>query len=227
MQFIAEALAGAYQIHTVDLPGHGASPPPPTAWGVPEHARLLHTYIQDEIRKPVSIVGHSNGGRIALYMASEPEMQSAVRRLVLISPSGIAPERSWSVAMRSTVATTLKAPLQMLPPSLRTPALDWLRHSALWRLLGSSDYNRATGAMRETFVKTVSHHLDDRVCRIQIPVLIFWGTADEAVSRRQMETLDAEIDDCGVVELEGAGHYGHQERVDTFLSATRYFLEET
>jgi pimeloyl-ACP methyl ester carboxylesterase len=227
MQPIAEALADTYQTHTLDLPGHGASPPPPTAWGVPEHARLLHSYIRDAIQAPVSIIGHSNGGRIALYMASDPEMCAALQRLVLISPSGIAPERSWSVAVRSAVATTLKAPFQMLPKPLRRPALDWLRHSALWRLLGSSDYNRATGAMRETFVKTVSHHLDDRVDRIQLPVLIFWGTRDEAVSRRQVETLEAAIDDCGVVNLEGAGHYGHLEQLDTFLSATRYFLETT
>lgn len=224
---IADALVDRYETHTPDLPGHGDSPPPPTAWGVPEHAALLHTYIQTEIRRPVTIIGHSNGGRIALYMASEPSMAEAVERLVLVSPSGIAPARSWSYVLRAGLARTLKAPLQALPSPVRAPAMDWLRHSAVWRLLGSSDYNAATGTMRETFVKTVSHHLDDRVSRIDVPVLVFWGTQDEAISRRQMKTLERAIDDCGLVELDGAGHYGHLDARSTVLSATRYFLDAT
>jgi pimeloyl-ACP methyl ester carboxylesterase len=225
MQPLADALSDRYDTHTPDLPGHGGSPPPPTAWGVPEHADLLHAYIREEIREPVTLIGHSNGGRIGLYMASEPSMQANVSRLVLVSPSGIEPERSWSFYARAGVARALKAPLQMLPPPVRAPALDWLRHSAVWRLLGSSDYNAASGTMRETFVKTVSHHLDDRVSRIDVPVLVFWGTEDEAISRQQMDVLEAAIDDCGIVELDGAGHYGHLDAFPTVLSATRSFLD--
>jgi pimeloyl-ACP methyl ester carboxylesterase len=103
--------------------------------------------------------------------------------------------------------------------------MDWLRHSLVWRLLGSSDYNTLSGVMRETFVKTVNHHLDGDLKQIQVPTLLFWGTADTAVSRRQMEIIEASIDDCGLVELEGAGHYGHLDNFDTVLSGTRHFLE--
>ena len=33
------------------------------------------------------------------------------------------------------------------------------------------------------------------------------------------------IDDCGLVELDGAGHYGHLDDFEAVLSATRHFLE--
>lgn len=222
---LARALSDTYRTYAVDLPGHGTSPAPPDPWGVPEHGRLLHTLIQDRIQRPVTVIGHSNGGRIALYMASTPDLSEGIERLVLISPSGVKPRRSWGQTLRSGLATTLKAPIQSLPSPLREPAEDWLRHSLIWRWLGSSDYNAASGIMRETFVKTVNFHLDDALHRIEVPTLLFWGTEDEAVSRRQMEVLESRIDDCGLVELEGAGHYGHLDDIDTVHSGIRYFLE--
>lgn len=222
---LADALSGTYWIHTVDLPGHGASPPPPEPWGVPEHAELLRAYVQDNIQRTVTAIGHSNGGRIALYMAGTPDVDDVIDRLVLISPSGVRPERSVGYYVRSGLAKALKAPFQALPSPLREPAMDWLRHSLAWRLLGSSDYNTLSGIMRETFVKTVNHHLNGALHRIQVPTLLFWGTEDKAVSRRQMAIIEDAVDNCGLVELEGAGHYGHLDDVETVVAATRHLLE--
>lgn len=225
MRPLANALSASYQTHTLDLPGHGTSPPPPEPWGIPEHADLLHAYVEEKIQSPVTVIGHSNGGRLALYMASTPGMSDAIDRLVLISPSGVQPKRSLSYYVRSGIATALKTPLQGLPSPLHEPAMDWLRHSLVWRLLGSSDYNTLQGVMRETFVKTVNYYLDGALNRIQAPTLLFWGTEDEAVSRRQMNVIEDALDDCALVELEGAGHYGHLDDFETVLSATRHFLE--
>jgi pimeloyl-ACP methyl ester carboxylesterase len=159
-------------------------------------------------------------------MASTPAHARLVERLALISPSGVRPTRSWDYYVRSGLASTLKAPFEVLPEALRAPALDWLRHSLVWRLLGSSDYNTLSGVMRETFVKMVNHHLDDALQRIRVPTLLFWGTDDQAVSRRQMKVLERSIEDCGLVELKGAGHYGHLDAFDTVLAGLRSFLED-
>jgi hypothetical protein len=42
-----------------------------------------------------------------------------------------------------------------------------------------------------------------------------------------MAVLEDTLADCGLVELEGAGHYGHLDQFDTVLSGTRHFLENT
>ncbi len=227
MRPLARGLSDVYRTHAVDLPGHGASPPPPEPWGVSEHAQVLHDYIRDEVQSSITIVGHSNGGRIALYMASRPDLPPSIDRLALISPSGVEPERSWSYYLRSSLASALKAPVQALPSSLQAPAEDWLRHSLVWRLLGSEDYNAQEGVMRETFVKTVNYHLDGELRRIQAPTLLFWGTEDESVSRRQMNVMETTIDDCGLVELDGAGHFGHLDQPQPVLSGLRHFLENS
>lgn len=227
MRVIAQSLSDTYRVYNVDLPGHGASPPPPEPWGVPEHAAVLRAFIEDHIGTEVTIIGHSNGGRIALYMASTPELASFVKRLVLVSPSGVTPQRTWRYHARKGFAQALKKPFEVLPAPAREPALDWLRHSLVWKALGSSDYNALQGVMRETFVRTVTHHLDGPVHRIDAPTLLFWGTEDEAISRYQIEFLEDAIADAGLVVLEGAGHYGYLDDFDTFISATRYFLEHS
>ena len=80
--------------------------------------------------------------------------------------------------------------------------------------------------MRETFVKTVNCYLDDQVKQVSVPTLLFWGNKDTAVSRHQMEVLESSIPDAGLVELDQAGHYGYLDAPDTFVAATRYFLEQ-
>jgi len=227
MKPVADALSDRYRTHTVDLPGHGESPPPPAPWGVPEHADLILAYVTEQIGQPVTIFGHSNGGRIGLFMAATDPYADVVARLVLVSPSGMTSERSWSTRAKALLAKVLKAPIIALPSPIREPAEDWLRHSVVWRALGSSDYNQASGVMRETFVKTVTHTLDGPVHRIDIPTIIFWGTEDTAITRGQIDALEQALSNCGVVPLEGAGHYGYLDEPSTVIPATRHFLENT
>lgn len=227
MKPLAAGLSHAYCTHAVDLPGHGASPPPPEPWGVAEQAQVVAEYVNENIGRSVSIIGHSNGGRLALYMASQDEMSDLIDALALISPSGVEPERTLGYHVRTAIATMLKAPVRVLPAPLRAPARDWLRHTVLWRVLGSSDYNAEEGVMRETFVKTVNHHLNGALGRIQVPTLLFWGSDDEAISRRQITVMEEAIQDCGLVELEGAGHFGHLDQPRRVLSAIRHFLENS
>lgn len=225
MRVIAGALQDTYRVYNLDLPGHGLSPAPAEPLGVPEHAAIVADFIRQVVAQPVTIIGHSNGGRISLFMASDPDYKSLIKRLILISPSGVAPHRPPGYYVKKYTAKILKAPFQILPKPLKEFGLDWLRHSLVWKLLGSSDYRALEGVMRETFVRTVTHHLDDRLPDIGVPTLLIWGENDTAISRRQMEVLEKGIADSGLVVLENAGHYGYLDDFDTFIAATHHFLK--
>ncbi len=225
MRSLAPPLAQDWRVLAPDLPGHGDSPPPPNAWGVPEYARLVAAFLASEGLKQVTIVGHSFGGRIALYMASEPELASYIERLILISPSGMRPTRSAGYYLRSGLARLLKTPITLLPPGLRATGMDWLRHTWLWPLLGSSDFRQLQGVMRETFVKTVNCYLEDRLGLVSAPVLILWGTEDDAISRQQMTKLAAGLPNATLVPLPKAGHYGYLDQPALATEAIGRFLE--
>lgn len=228
MDPIASRLADRCRVLNVDLPGHGHSPKPPEAIGIEEHADLVAALIDRHFGgRPVTLVGHSNGGRIGLYMASDPDYEQLIARLVLIAPSGVRRARTWSYHVKRGVAAVLKAPLALIPGGkLKDAAHSHLRHTLAWQLISSSDYRQTEGVMRETFVRTVNSYVEDRLDRISVPVLLFWGDEDEAITREQMETLEREIPDAGLVELPGAGHYAWMKDLQTVVSSTRHFLSE-
>ncbi|MDX1739969.1 MAG: alpha/beta hydrolase [Rhodothermales bacterium] len=227
MEGLALTLAHDFRVANVDLPGHGRAPVPEKALGVPEQATLVADLIRERFAAPVAVVGHSNGGRLGLFMASGSEMKSLVSALVLIAPSGVRPKRRPSYYLKKYTAQLLKAPFNLLPGRLRDFGLDWLRHSLVWKALGSSDYRRLDGVMRETFVKTVTHHLEDRLPSVTVPTLIFWGDRDRDISRDQIAVLESRIPDAGVVTLKGAGHYAHLDDPQTVQLAAAHFLRET
>jgi pimeloyl-ACP methyl ester carboxylesterase len=225
MRPLAGMLDNRFLVVNVDLPGHGHTPPPSTPYGVPDYAREVATLIKTEMNPPVTIVGHSNGGRIALFMASNDEYRDLISSLILISPSGMTPSISAKTRVKRLVAVGLKAPFTILPGTLRESGLEWLRGTALWRSLGSSDYRALSGVMRETFVRTVTMHLDDDVQRISVPTLVFWGTDDHDVKRDQIDRLVNRISDAGLVALEGAGHYGYLDNPSTVKAGILHFLD--
>lgn len=226
MRPIARMLDDKYYVVNVDMPGHGKTPAPSTAVGVEECAELVSVTVRSIARPPVTLVGHSNGGRIALFMASDERYSGLVRRLILISPSGVRPKRSLKVRLKSMLASVLKAPFRLLPHPLREKGLDWLRDSFVWRMLGSSDYRALSGVMRASFVKTVTRFVEDGLSRISVPTLIFWGDQDQDVRKAQIGTLVSKIPDAGVVTLKGSGHYGYLDDPATVSAATRHFLSE-
>lgn len=223
----AAVAESGFRVRTLDLPGHGLTPPPAEPWGVPEYAALVARYLDAHgLAAPMPALGHSNGGRILLHMAASEDFAGWFSKLVLVSPSGVAPIPSADVRRKRAIAKTLRVPFNLLPDGrIKDEALDWLRHTYVWQKLGSADYNALQGVMRQTFVQTVGFHVDDRLGSIRVPVLVLWGDGDTAVSRHQVDTLVREIPDAGLVVLEGAGHYGYLDRMDVFAAATRHFLE--
>ena len=88
-----------------------------------------------------------------------------------------------------------------------------------------NEYKAWIRARRGRLVFRTSHAIG--LSAIDVPVLLFWGTKDEAVTRHQIDIMQRAIPDVGVVQLEDAGHYGYLDDFDTFLAATLKFLDIT
>ena len=57
------AAARGTTVYNLDLPGHGQSDEPPTAWGVDEYTRMVEKFCSlNGIAAPV-LIGHSFGAR--------------------------------------------------------------------------------------------------------------------------------------------------------------------
>ncbi len=188
--------AGANQLDAIalDLPGFGASPPPPAAWGSPEYADLV-AGVLDAMRVPVVVLGHSFGGRVALHLASA--RPDAVVGMVL---TGVPFRRPAGPRPRSPMAFRGGRFLHRVG-LVSEPRMETLR-----RRYGSSDYRAAEGVMRQVLVKLVNETYDEIIPTISCPVTLVWGEDDDVAPISVARSVLDKFPRATLVELPRAGH---------------------
>jgi len=178
----------------VDLPGFGATPPPPEPWGSPEYAECLLPLLED-LAVPVVVLGHSFGGRVAVQLAaSRPTL---VRGLVLTGVPLFKPRgtnRPPAIGFR--VARALN----------RAGVLGDDRMERARQRYGSADYRAASGVMRDVLVTTLHEDYGAQLRAISCPVRLVWGSDDTAAPVAVADAALALLGDAELRVVPGAGH---------------------
>jgi pimeloyl-ACP methyl ester carboxylesterase len=112
----------------------------------------------------------------------------------------------------------------LLPGAGREKALARLRQTKIWKSLGSGDYAKLSGVMRETFVKTVTEHLESCLPKIPHEVLLLWGTDDDATPLYQGKRMEKGLKNGVLVEIKNAGHYAFLDRPAHFTRIAKAFF---
>lgn len=225
MKPLASQLADLRTCYLVDLPGFGESPAPEEAWSVDDYADLVERFTADLEEDSADLLVHSFGGRIALKLLSRPSGRELFDKVLITGGAGMKPRRSPLYFLRKYTAKLLKAPFFLLPASLREKGLERLRETAAWKALGSGDYGRTSGIMREIFVKTVTEHLEGCLPDIPHEVLLLWGEQDRMTPLYQAERMEKGLENSALVTIEEAGHYAFLDRPGRFVRIARAFFE--
>jgi pimeloyl-ACP methyl ester carboxylesterase len=226
MRPLAKQLATLRTCYILDLPGFGDSPEPKQAWAVDDYADLIEQFITDKKLAKTDLLVHSFGGRIALKLCARPTGKKLIAKVLITGGAGMKPKRSASYYLKKYTAKLLKAPFLILPSELKNKALDRLRQTSLWKALGSSDYSKLSGVMRQTFVKSVTEYLEPCLPNIPHEVLLLWGRDDQAAPLYQAERMEKGIEKAALVVIDYAGHYAFLDRPAHFSSIANAFFEE-
>jgi pimeloyl-ACP methyl ester carboxylesterase len=212
---IVTGLAPVARVHALDLPGGGESEPPPEPWGVEQYQAFVAAYMDGAGITRATIVGHSNGGRIAIRMAAtEP---ARVAKLVLVDAAGIRPKRTFRWYRRVAMAKVGKHAARHLGgPGER------LRETLVSRA-ASTDY-AAAGELRPTLVKLVNADLRPYMRDVAAPTLLVWGKDDAETPVSMAQEMERLIPDAGLVVLEGAGHYSYLDQPARFARIVSHFV---
>ena len=182
-----------------DLPGFGATAPPPAGWGSPEYADALIPVLEQEA-PPVVLLGHSFGGRIALLLAAgRPDLVKALilTGVPLLRPGGVPPPRT---SRRLRAAKALN----------RVGLLSDARLERRRRRSGSTDYQAVSGVLREVFVRVVNETDDGTYRRalgaVECPLELIWGENDTAAPLAVADEAAALVPESTVIRLAGVGH---------------------
>jgi pimeloyl-ACP methyl ester carboxylesterase len=213
-----------YQVIVPDLPGHGRSDMPPggpvrdlgvyRAW----LAELLSTLGVPD----AAVVGCSIGGKLALDLASRPEVSISAavamaadarnRRLSLHGLElGLEDASSPSRADRTYYGTL--GCIGRAVPADRAEAIA-TRHRREDPIVSTSD-----------LIGWTTHDLTDRLAEIRCPVRLVVGTDDFWLDPVDAEWAAQQIERCTFELLEGVGHYPMEE-LDDFPQLLVRWLHE-
>ncbi|GHU98277.1 alpha/beta hydrolase [Clostridia bacterium] len=206
-------LSEDFRTVNLELPGFGQSPPPAYPFDVGDYARIVIKFIQAVCGGPVSVVGHSFGGRIGLILAAD--FSEYVEKVILIDSAGLKPRRGlryfWRLRRYKWAKRLVKRKL-----------LDPKRLEKY----GSADWRALSPALRETFKKVVNRRLDVYAARIRIPTLILWGAKDRDTPIYMAKRLHKRIKNSALHIFPEAGHYSY---IDCFRESNgimRTFLSK-
>lgn len=222
---IVAALGDAFDVMTVDLPGHGATTTPwmPSRASVEETAADIAGLIADLGIGPFAVVGYSLGARIALRLACAH--RSVVRALVLESPSAGIPgdvERAARRTADEALAARLERdgleafvdsweaqPLFASQADLPETVRAFIRSERLAndaRGLAMSLRGAGQGAMEP---------LGESLFSVVAPTLVIAGALDP-VGRSRAEGVARGIPGARLAIVPDAGHRVHLERPAVF-----------
>jgi pimeloyl-ACP methyl ester carboxylesterase len=221
---LAKALQADCRVTALEFPAHGMSGKPAQTWGVPEFAAWVKAMTEVLLLGPQTVIAHSFGGRVALWMAvHEPGL---VKRLVLTGAAGLITHKTSAQEADDQRYQRRKQQLEWLKA---LPLMGNLAKAAQGRLRdkrGSPDYKALDEGMKKTFVRIITQDLRPVLARIQQPTLLIWGDQDKETPLWMGNTMAEEIKDAALITFEGRGHFAYLEELPRFARIVQAFITE-
>jgi pimeloyl-ACP methyl ester carboxylesterase len=105
---VAGALASRRRVHLLDFVGHGLTPRAGRRADLPSHLEVIDRFLQEVVREPAIVVGHSTGGHLAvLEGAAAPDR---VAGLVLVDAAVPVPWSSLPLVLAHLSTLPLRLP---------------------------------------------------------------------------------------------------------------------
>lgn len=212
-EFIQTLATEGYEVIACDLPGFGGTDPPSLAWDLTDYARFVAAFLHKIDIQPYCIIGHSNGGAIALRGLGASLLKS--EKLVLLASAGVrAGEHRTGLKAATKIGKVLATPL---PKSLRNK----IRHS-LYTKAGSDML--VAEHMQDTFKRIVNDDVRDDAAKITVPTLLLYGSEDSATPVRYGEILNSAIKGSKLTVMPNVGHFIHKDAENAVLTEVKEFL---
>ncbi len=224
---IARRLAGAHRVLVPDLRGHGRSP---AGEGIsyPAMAADLIGLLDERGLAQATLIGHSMGGKAAMWLALTAPERVAALGVVDMAPV-VYPDRLGALvaALRALpldqIADRRGAQVLLAPavpdPGVRGYLLQNLEHADgawRWRI----DLDALASAMPE-----IRGFPDPGTAQFPGPALFVYGTESDYVTGERLAPIRALFPLARVRPVAGAGHWVYADQPEGFLTALSGLLD--
>jgi pimeloyl-ACP methyl ester carboxylesterase len=195
----------------VQLRVPGLTAPSDKVWDMDGYVAWLDGELKGE-PAPV-VIGHSNGGRIALsYIQRHP---GRIQQLILMDSAGVAHQELRSQAKLATLRglSKLGKPLTKVPYARKL----------VYKVIGAQDYRNAPPNMKRTMQNMLDANKRIDFKQVDIPVALIWGRDDTQTPLGDGQIMQRELPQASLSVIDGARHapfFTHtQETVQLVLKA--------
>lgn len=165
-------------------------------WSIENYINWLRDIVDKEKDK-VILIGHSNGGRIAINFAIKyPEK---ISKLILIDSAGIY-HNELPLALKRVIFKTLAKFVAQALGQAR------LLRNLFYKIIGESDYNNASLSMKQTMINLMNSDKSLKIGNIQTPTLIIWGEEDKITPLSDGIIMNKLIKNSKLEIIENARH---------------------
>lgn len=213
---LQKQLAASYAVTSLDLPGFGASQTPAVVWNLDNYATFLQAFLAKTKIIPYAVIGHSNGGALAIRATAMHVI--APQRLVLLAASGIRNGQSLKRLLVKIIAKTGNVASLWLPKSIR----GRLRKK-LYGAVGSDLL--VVEHLTETFKRTVRQDVQADAATLTLPTLLIYAEADQAVPLADGHTYNRLIKNSRLEVIAAAGHFVHLDEPEQVVRLIEDFLQ--
>ena len=221
-EFLFPYLINDYRVIAPDLPGFGESKTPNKSFSSDDYATFCINFLKklDLNNRKFILIGHSNGGRVAIKLNITESLPFQIKKNILIDSAGIKAKLSFYKKFKIKLFKILKKISTFTLVKNLFPNFE----SDLKNKFGSSDYNNASPIMKETLVKLVNEDLTDKLNKINVPTLLIWGDNDTATPLSDAKIMNKNIKDSGLVIYENCSHFSFIENKEKTILVLKSFL---
>jgi pimeloyl-ACP methyl ester carboxylesterase len=210
-------LSKHYQVLSLDMPGFGNTEAPKEVWDLDNYSHFIADLLKKlELSDPYAIVGHSNGGAIAVRAVALGLLQP--ERVVLLAASGIRSNQQAKRFAFKVMAKTGNAATLWMPERYRQALRKSLYGAAGSDLL-------VMPQLQETFKKTVRQDVQADAAKISVPTLLIYAADDPAVPSNSGKRYQELITNSRLEIIHSAGHFVHHDQPDKVSSLIEEFLQ--
>lgn len=210
-----------FTVYVLDLPGFGRVGKPDKPWSVDDYVDFVYEYVSSRYLDKFYLLGHSFGGQVAIKFAvAWPEKLSG---LILYSAAGIRPEQT----IKTEIFYVLAKIGNFIFSLLILRSIKNFMRKGFYYLVGTRDYYRAEGVMKQTMEKVINEDLRLLFPNIQVPTLIIWGDKDDVTPISDAEMMKEGIRGAELKIMPGAGHSWHKEQTEKFVEFILPFISKT
>lgn len=216
LKLIAQHLSENFTVLSLDLPGFGDTEPPKSVWNLDHYAEFIaHTLKKLSFDQPYALIGHSNGGAIAIRGIANKIILP--KKLILIASAGIRPSKTTKRLMYTMLAKSGNVATLWMPQRYRLA----LRQS-LYQAAGSDML--VVPELEETFKKTVREDVQSDAQQIKIPTLLIFADNDDAIPHGSGSRFHTLISKSKLEQIADAGHFVHIDQPEKVNQLIQEFL---